>query len=528
MNVEFVNHGGTSLANEVRNVYAEGQTDYSIEPILRVDAQGFPIGRIESGDSVIFCCRRGEREIELTESFTDPLFSHFQRPELKDLYFVILTLYHEKFKDLPVAFAPTKIHQTLAEWISKANLTQLHCAESEKFSHVTFFFNGGNNQAFPGEVDLRIPSPKGIPFDQIPQLSLDQVADQVVAGIEKKYDFIVTNFANGDVIGHTANREAKIKCAEFVDSALEKVVNSALAQDYVVLVTADHGNLEELYTAEGKPHVAHTTNLVPLILLDTHSEFPTPLKSGRLADIAPTILKFLNINQPQSMEGESLVEFTLPNTSRRILLVILDGWGIGLQDHTNPIFIGNTPYWDHLIEKYPHGLLQASGEAVGLQAGKAGNSEAGHLNIGAGRVVLQDDVRLDQSMNDGSFHKNEIFTNAMNHVKENKSNLHLIALLTEKSSHGSIDYPLALLKIAKSQGVENVFIHVIFDGRSTEPGSAPLLLEKFEKSIREIGIGQIVSGVGRGIALDRDGNFNKIKKTYDALVLGEGRRYYGG
>ncbi|MHB8135404.1 MAG: alkaline phosphatase family protein [Anaerolineaceae bacterium] len=528
MNGEFVNHGGTSLANEVRNVYAEGQTDYSIEPLLSVDAQGIPIGRINSGDSVIFCCRRGEREIELTESFTDPLFSHFQRPELRDLYFVILTLYHEKFKDLPVAFAPSKINQTLAELISKANKSQLHCAESEKFSHVTFFLNGGNNQAFPGEADLRIPSPKGIPFDQIPQLSLELVADQVVAGIEKKVDFIVTNFANGDVIGHTVNREAKIKCAEFVDSALEKVVNSALAQDYVVLVTADHGNLEELYTAEGKPHVAHTTNLVPLVLLDPRSEFPSTLKSGRLADIAPTILKFLDIVQPQSMEGECLVEFVQKVSSRHVLLVILDGWGIGSQDHTNPIFIANTPFWDYLIEKYPHTSLHASGQSVGLQSGKAGNSEAGHLNIGAGRVVLQDDVRLDQSMDDGSFDKNEIFKQAMNHVKENKSNLHLIALLTEKSSHGSIDYPLALLKIAKSQRVDNVFIHVIFDGRSTEPGSAPLLLEKFDKSISEIGIGQIVSGVGRGIALDRDGNFNKIKKTFNALVLGEGRRYYGG
>ena len=196
MNLDFVNHGGTSLANEVRNVYAEGQTDYSIEPLLSVDAHGIPIGRIESCDSVIFCCRRGEREIELTEAFTDPLFSHFQRPELRDLYFVILTLYHEKFKDLPVAFAPSKIHQTLAETISKANMSQLHCAESEKFSHVTFFFNGGNNQAFPGEVDLRIPSPKGIPFEQIPQLSLELVADQVLKEIEKKYNFIVYNIDN--------------------------------------------------------------------------------------------------------------------------------------------------------------------------------------------------------------------------------------------------------------------------------------------------------------------------------------------
>jgi 2,3-bisphosphoglycerate-independent phosphoglycerate mutase len=518
-------NGGFSLANEVRKMYVEGQTDYSLEPVLSLDSSGLPQGRIDSGDAVVFCCRRGEREVELTEAFTDPQFSHFQRPALSDLYFVILTLYHEKFKDLPVAFAPAKIHETLAELVSKANLTQLHCAESEKFSHVTFFLNGGNNQPFPGEVDERIPSPKGIPFDQVPQLSLEKVADQVIKGIDKGYDFIVTNFANGDVIGHTANREAKIRCAEFVDSALERVVNAALAQDYVVLVTADHGNLEVLLTPEGKPHVAHTTNWVPFIVMDPYETKVAQLKPGKLADIAPTILQYMAIPQSGSMTGASVLDSLPSKTQRRVMLVILDGWGIGARDDSNPIYLANTPYWDQLLQNYPNVLLQASGDAVGLQSGKAGNSEAGHLNIGAGRVVLQDDVRLDQAMKDGTFYENEIFLKAMQHVKKNRSKLHLIALLTEKSSHGSIDYPLALLKIAKAQSVENVFLHVIFDGRSTEPGSAPALLEKLDRAIAEIGIGRIVSGVGRGIALDRDGNFNKIKKTYDAFVFGDGRRY---
>ena len=131
-----------------------------------------PLGRIKDGDSVIFCCRRGEREIQLTEAFTEAGYDHFPRPDFQDLTFVILTLYHEKFKDLPVAFAPSKITDTLGEVISRAGLSQLHTAESEKFSHVTFFFNGGNNQPFAGEDDVRIPSPKGIPFDQVPELSL--------------------------------------------------------------------------------------------------------------------------------------------------------------------------------------------------------------------------------------------------------------------------------------------------------------------------------------------------------------------
>jgi 2,3-bisphosphoglycerate-independent phosphoglycerate mutase len=160
---------------------------------------------------------------------------------------------------------------------------------------------------------------------------------------------------------------------------------------------------------------------------------------------------------------------------------------------------------------------------VGLQAGKAGNSEAGHMNLGAGRIVLQDDVRLDLAMLDGSFFTNETFLRVISDVKQRGANLHLIGLLTEKSSHGSIAYPLALLKMAKDNRLEKVFLHVIFDGRSTEPGSAPALLERLEAQVDEIGIGQVVTGVGRGIALDRDGNYGKIKRAFDAFVYGAGK-----
>ncbi|MBE3039157.1 MAG: phosphoglycerate mutase (2,3-diphosphoglycerate-independent), partial [Chloroflexi bacterium] len=236
--------GAASLARAVRELYGEGQTDYSLDPIVLTDAQGNPVGRIADGDAVIFCCRRGEREIQLTEAFTESGFDRFPRPDFKNLTFVILTLYHEKFKDLPVAFAPAKIQDTLGETVSHAGLRQLRTSESEKFSHVTFFFNGGNNQPFAGEDDVRIPSLKGIPFDQVPEMSLEKVTGQVLDGIEKRCDLIVTNFANGDVIGHTANREAKIQCASLVDRRLGQVVDAALAADYVTLITADHGNLE--------------------------------------------------------------------------------------------------------------------------------------------------------------------------------------------------------------------------------------------------------------------------------------------
>ena len=522
MNTNEDKHGGMFLAQAVKAAYSRGQTDYSMEPLVRLGSDGKPLGLVQDGDAVIFCCRRGEREIELTEAFTEAEFPHFERERLNDLDFVILTLYHDKFKDLPVAFAPSKLDHTLGEVLSKAGKSQMRCSESEKFAHVTFFLNGGNNQPYPREVDVRIPSPKGIPFDQVPELSLPAVADEVIHGLHQGVDCIVTNFANGDVIGHTSNTAAKIACAQAVDEHLARVVQVAQSEGYVTLITADHGNLEVLLTAEGKPHVSHTSNPVPFIVIDPKAENQIHLSDGSLQDITPTILTIMGVEKHASMAGTPLVSPRDWGKDRRVLLIILDGWGEGSQDENNPIFVADTPNWDAICQKYPLSHLQASGEAVGLQAGKPGNSEAGHMNIGAGRVVLQDDVRLDMALKDGSFSQNEVFLQAIENVLRKGTNLHLIGLLTEKSSHGSIDYPLALLRMAKGKGLPDAFLHLIFDGRSTEPGSAPALLEKLEGQIREIGIGSIVTAVGRGIALDRDGNYAKIKKAYEAMVLGQG------
>ena len=517
-----VSRGARALAEGVKELYAQGQTDYSLDPLI-LTQNGEPVGRIAKGDVVVFCCRRGEREIQLTEAFTDPSITQIQRIDLDPLTFVILTLYHDKFKDLPVAFAPARVQQTLGEVVSRAGLTQLRTSESEKFAHVTFFLNGGNNAPFTGEMDVRIPSLRGIPFEKVPELSLPAVAEEVLNGLNKGCDLIVTNFANGDVIGHTSNSEAKLKCASIVDQHLGRVVQAALEQEYVILITADHGNLEVLTSEDGTPHVSHTTNPVAFILIDPRQSAELQVQDGKLADIAPTLLQILDVPKPDVMEGRSLAPQVNFGGRRKALLIILDGWGISSNPQDDPIAIVPTPNWDALLAQYAHSQLLAAGDAVGLKAGKAGNSEAGHMNIGAGRVVLQDDVRLDMAMKDGSFYQNEVLLDALEQVKQRGSNLHLIGLLTEKSSHGSMDYPLAVLKMAQSAGLDNAYLHMIFDGRSTEPGSAPALLEKLEGMVEEVGIGQIVSGIGRGIALDRDGNYAKTQKAYDALVLGHGK-----
>lgn len=323
MEPERISNSGEILAKTVSNLLAEGQTDYSMDPIVLVDSQGIPIGRVNDNDSVIFCCRRGEREIQLTEAFTDPDLNRFPTTPFKNLPFVILTLYHDKFKDLPVAFAPVQMKETLGEVVSKAGLSQIRISESEKFAHVTFFLNGGNNQPFPGEKGVRIPSPKGIPFDQVPALKLDEVSKKVIEAISQKIDLVVTNFANGDVIGHTSNDSAKVKCAEVVDQNLGKVVKAAQDAGYVTLITADHGNLEVLTTEDGTPHVSHTTNLVNCVLIDPKSTTPIQLKNGKLADVAPTLLRILNLQQPSSMTGTTLTPHSF-GEHRKVLFIILE------------------------------------------------------------------------------------------------------------------------------------------------------------------------------------------------------------
>ncbi len=513
-------HGGFPLAAAVKRAYALGVDDYHMTALV-----ADPPKKIEDGDSVIFCCRRGEREIELTEMFTDASFSAVPRLYREDLHFVLLTQYHEKFQSLPIAFTPCKVSLPVAQVLSNAGKTQFHCAESEKYPHVTFFFNGGTNEGFIGETDKCIPSPKGVAFDTVPQLSLPEVAMVVQAAVGG-YDFIVVNFANGDVIGHTSNTQAKLEACLAVSNYLEQVVNKGLQDDYVVIVTADHGNIEKLYTELGTPDVAHTTNMVPFILIDPRKPGETILlKDGSLCDVAPTVLDIMGIEKPGEMTGSILNGDWDWGRNRRVMLVILDGWGLGSGDDNDAVFLSSTPYWDNLIRTSSWCRLNASGTYVGLAYGKAGNSEAGHLNLGGGRCVIQDDIRIDKAIADGSFEENPVILQSIRRAVETNKALHLITYLTYNSSHGSMEYAVAIVRMAKALKLARVYLHLIFDGRSTEPGSAPALLEELESKLQAVGTGCIVGGIGRGFALDRDRNYELVKQAYDMMVEGRGTLY---
>ncbi|KUK24926.1 MAG: Phosphoglycerate mutase, 2,3-bisphosphoglycerate-independent [Thermotoga sp. 50_1627] len=514
------------MAEAVRQAYQNGEDDYNMKPLVLVDKYRKPIGTVKDGDSVIFCCKRGEREVQLTDSFVLPDFGHFPRRNFDNLGFVIFTLYHQKYLSLEnvrVAFKPQRIENPLARIISENGLRQLHIAESEKFAHVTYFFNGGTNTPYPGEDDVKIPSPRGIPFEQVPQLSLPQLVAALEDPLSKReYDFIVVNFANGDVIGHTPNFHAKVLCAEAVDRHLERVVNKALESEYTVLVTADHGILEMGIKPNGEPNVSHTTAPVPFIIISKDTR-KLKLKTGKLANVASTVLQIMGLNTPADYEQGLLTEGANV-LSRKVVLIILDGWGIGNEDSSNPIHVANTRYFKTLTKKFPFTVLEASGESVGLLPGKPGNSEAGHMNIGAGRIVQQDDVIIQKSIEDGSFFTNPELLWSMSRLEKTKGNLHLIGLLSEKSSHGNMDYLLYTLRIAKAHGLTKAFLHVILDGRSTEPGSAPELLAKLGDALRTMKLGTICTVVGRGIALDRSGDYvGKTRLAYNAMVFGEGK-----
>lgn len=524
--------GGPEIINEIKKLYRSGQTDYFLEPIVLTDNNDDPMGLIRDGDAVIFCCRRGEREIQLTRAFVDPLFKEFPMYEFKNLLFISMTLYHEMFLNMPVkvAFPPlSQIKDNLGETISRSGLRQLRIAESEKFAHVTFFMNGGNNRPYPDEDDVSVPSPKGVPFEHLPELSAAEVAQETIKGIcTGKYDFITANLANGDIIGHLENPEPKIKCAEAVDWQLGNILEHALAAGYVTIITADHGVLEQAIKPDGNPNVSHTHNPVPFAIIGPGIKKQTdPIlrEDGKLIDIAPTVLQIMGLLKPALMTGQSLLtnDASIPKKTK-VLLIILDGWGIGKEDETNPIFMADTPVWDRLLRQHPFTSLNASGRAVGLLDWKPGNSEAGHMCIGAGREVPQDDVRISNAIEDGSFFQNPVFLDAIESVKTKNSSLHLISLLSQTSSHGSIDYPLALLRLAKEKLVKKAYVHVILDGRSTKVRNAPTLLKKLASDMEIIGLGQIASSVGRSFALDRNGNYQKTRKAYNALVFGLGLR----
>jgi len=294
-----------SATEAVENSYKANEMDEFIKPSIICNGEE-PIGRISDGDSVIFFNFRADRAREISAALAVKDFDGFKRERVPDLNsFVTITMYEEDF-DFPVAFAPIKLTNILGELISKQNLKQLRIAETEKYAHVTYFFNGGEEEPFPGEDRCLVPSPKEVAtYDLKPEMSAFEVTDKVLERFnQNKYDFILLNFANPDMVGHTGIMDAAIKACETIDTCLKKIVEKVRSLGGLAIITADHGNCDQMQDGTG-PHTAHTLNPVPFLLLNEEYKLRD---KGKLADVAPTVLDIMGINQPEEMTGKSLIK----------------------------------------------------------------------------------------------------------------------------------------------------------------------------------------------------------------------------
>lgn len=293
-----------SSSAAIQYAYSNGETDEFVIPTV-ITADGKPVGVIRDNDAVLFFNFRADRARQLSYVFVDEEFTGFDRGKKLNVHFATMTQYDIKLK-APYAFAPQDLTNTLGEYLSKLGKTQLRIAETEKYAHVTFFFNGGIEKPFPGEERILVPSPKVATYDLQPEMSAPEVTRRAVEEIDKGiYDLIVLNYANCDMVGHTGVMEAAVKAVEAVDAGLGQVLEAIKRNNGQAIITADHGNAERMVDLEtGEPHTAHTTNLVPVWLFNTKYD---KITSGILADMAPTVLDLMGVPKPEEMTGKSII-----------------------------------------------------------------------------------------------------------------------------------------------------------------------------------------------------------------------------
>jgi 2,3-bisphosphoglycerate-independent phosphoglycerate mutase len=519
------------IVRAIKKAYGSGQEDEALEPMVNVDPSGNPLGRIQDGDSVIFYNIRGEREIELTECLTKQDFKHFPVEKDLDLNFVTMIEYHSALQ-VKVAFPPEgKLKNTFIEVVTKAGLRLAKISESEKAIHLGYFMNGRNEGKFPGEERYTVPSPQGVSnYALMPEMSAAKVTEEIISKIqEPSLSVAIANLANVDVIGHIEDKKAILKAVEAVDRELGRIVEKCQVLGITLVVTSDHGTAEEWLYPDGTVHTGHTKNPVPFVLADFAINDPQHWKlktKGELSDVAPTLLELLGLAIPAEMSGKSLLTNFQGKREdmKKILLLVLDGWGLKERKFGNLIAEAKTPHFDRLWSRFPHLKLVASGEAVGMPDGTVGNSEAGHLHLGAGRRVFLDRVKIDRSIEEGSFFRNKAFCWAMEEAKRKNGSLHLLGIVSHYSSHGTIRHLFALLKLARMMNLDRVFIHALIGRRGEKPESGAVYVSKVEDKCKFYSTGEVVTVMGRFWALDREENWGRIQKAYNALVLGEGEK----
>ncbi|NNL16238.1 MAG: 2,3-bisphosphoglycerate-independent phosphoglycerate mutase [Flavobacteriaceae bacterium] len=302
--VKGVGEKSTNATATIKKSYDNDITDEFIKPIVMVDENNQPMAKIENDDVVIFFNFRTDRGRQLTEALSQKDF-HEHNMHKFNLHYVTMTNYDDTFKGIHVIYGKENLNETLGEVLAKLNKKQIRIAETEKYPHVTFFFSGGRENVFNGETRILRNSPKVATYDLKPEMSAYELRDALIPELNKgEVDFVCLNFANGDMVGHTGVMEAAIKACEAVDECVKDVVTAASDNDYTTIIIADHGNCETMVNPDGTPHTAHTTNPVPIILVDKELK---NINDGILGDIAPTILKLMGIEQPEAMTQHSLI-----------------------------------------------------------------------------------------------------------------------------------------------------------------------------------------------------------------------------
>jgi 2,3-bisphosphoglycerate-independent phosphoglycerate mutase len=296
-----------SATEYISDCYQKGMTDEFIEPAVICNEQGQPLARMEDGDAVFCVNFRTDRCREITEVLTQKDFPEWEMKHLP-LYYVTMTEYDKSFQGVKPVFKNDDLRNTLGEVLANHGKKQIRIAETEKYPHVTFFFSGGREKAFEGESRILIPSPKEVPtYDLKPEMSAFELTEAILPEIEKgEVDFVCLNFANADMVGHTGVWEAAIKAAETVDQCVARIIPLALEKNYIIFLTADHGNSDYLINEDGSPNTAHTLNPVPFFIIS--NDFHGPIKNGKLGDIAPTILYLMDLEIPREMNGEVLIK----------------------------------------------------------------------------------------------------------------------------------------------------------------------------------------------------------------------------
>eukprot|EP00047_Mylnosiga_fluctuans_P005017 m.237894 g.237894 ORF g.237894 m.237894 type:complete len:604 (+) comp13214_c0_seq1:2-1813(+) len=540
-----------------------GIDDQFMPPIVHVDAQGNPIGTVKEGDVVFYWDFRTDRAKPLTSAFLNIPYEgqvggiSENAPQPPKVSFCTMTHYDDRYSSCPCAheaFNPAApLSNTYAEFVGGKGVQQLVVAESEKWRAVTWFKDGRRNLGYKRQTDSDsyfteqhpslpitvkiVRSRKVAAHIQAPMMRAQEITDLLLEGVEAGTPDIFANFANSDMVGHAMTQiesfDGVVEAILELDKQLGRLVPAAVAKGYTVLITADHGNAEEMINKKGQANPAHTVNKVPLIILGLADDERKPInQSPTISDIAPTMLQLRGFDKPEGWDTDSVLTGPVNGKAdRKIMRLVLDGYGIRAEKKGNAMAAaadkkGSALHMDRWMageDGAVSAAAEASGERCGYPPGEAGTTEFGHVLFDAGRKVRSDLLLIDYAIESKGFFSNPVLVgDCVQYAKQHGVTLHAMGILSDGKVHSSLEHVEAFLKLAAEQGLpgKQLSIHVITDGRDVPGDTSPKYFDWLQEKIAQYGVGQIDSVWGRGWGKDRDNRWKRIEAAYRSLVEG--------